>query len=834
MEERPFDFLTDPPREASPFPMWFWNDRIEPDGIRSQLREFRAKEIFGFVLHPRMGLPADIPYLSDRFLDLVEVALEEAEQSGMQVILYDEGMYPSGSAHGEVVRSDPSLAAQSLVLRVRRAAPDVVRLDGRTELPSRGEGRLVSRQLLAVDREDGRLRFARILPSPDPASGAPPTLPEPPLGHVLADFVQEPSGGTIRGVHPGEDAREPGAPMAADLLAPRAVETFLRLTHDRYYARLSRFFGTAAVAMFTDEPSLLGRGDMDGRIPWTSGFLDDCLRGGLREEDLAALFDPHPGTAGLRRRFARVGRDRLTETYFRPLSTWCAAHGIALTGHPAEPDALSPQRAFGIPGQDLVLRRVAPEGGKALEGPESTSAKGVADFARHHGLSGSLVECFGCCVRSNPGTGWDLPLEDVKWYVDWLSVRGVDRLVPHAFYYSVRGERAKERPPDVGPNNLWWEDFAVPARYMRRLSHLLRGAGDPSGVAVLCTGDRLPFAVPAHLYRNQVGFCYLEEELLLDGSCRLADGRLVCAGQSYGLLLVEDGPELRPETRKVLPDLARQGLEVLEADPSDGTRWLDRAIAHAGLRCGTPAPGLRVRRVTRGGCTYLLCVNEGDDPVSTVLSLPSLRPFGAYDPWTGREEPVDVRPASGDAPGTRLALALGYRESRIIACAPMPATDAPDFVVATDALPLPSPSDSWLQALRQPLQLLFDDESSWRDLIRPIDWTDLRPDDFFSGSAEYTTGFVASDVLASSSCVLDLGRVEESAAVWLNGEKIGHRFWKPFRFDLTGRVRQGANHLRIVATNSISCRMDQVRKPSGVLGPLFLIGTPQASEKERA
>ena len=39
---------------------------------------------------------------------------------------------------------------------------------------------------------------------------------------------------------------------------------------------------------------------------------------------------------------------------------------------------------------------------------------------------------------------------DMKWYIDWLGLRGVNLFIPHAFYYSVTGERKEERPPDVG------------------------------------------------------------------------------------------------------------------------------------------------------------------------------------------------------------------------------------------------------------------------------------------------------------------------------------------------------------------------------------------------
>src|SRR5690606_29715510 len=59
-------------------------------------------------------IPEDIEYLSDRFMQLVSFAVSEAASLGMKVVLYDEGMYPSGSAHGLVVKSNPEYASKGL------------------------------------------------------------------------------------------------------------------------------------------------------------------------------------------------------------------------------------------------------------------------------------------------------------------------------------------------------------------------------------------------------------------------------------------------------------------------------------------------------------------------------------------------------------------------------------------------------------------------------------------------------------------------------------------------------------------------------------------------
>lgn len=66
----------------------------------------------GIVLHPRIGIPKELEYLSDEYMHYMEVAVKTAARLNMKVVLYDEAMYPSGSAHGKVVAENPKYAAQ--------------------------------------------------------------------------------------------------------------------------------------------------------------------------------------------------------------------------------------------------------------------------------------------------------------------------------------------------------------------------------------------------------------------------------------------------------------------------------------------------------------------------------------------------------------------------------------------------------------------------------------------------------------------------------------------------------------------------------------------------
>ena len=542
------ELLKDPGREYSPIPFWFLNGDLTHGSIRAQMADFRAHGVYGVVLHPRMGLAKRIGYLSPGFFSYIRTAVETAAELGMTVVFYDEGMYPSGSANGQVVIGHPELASQGLVLVSQPRSGDEV-------LARMADG------VLAV----------------------------------------RPSGGTIRGVHWGEDDGEPGAPASADILNPEAVHRFIQLTHEAYYREFKDYFGGTVLGFFTDEPGILGRNTSD-MFPWTRGFAGLFTAAGGDLADLAALFRGEENE-GIRL-YRRMLLERENEVYYGALSAWCTAHGVALMGHPDQSDDIERERCFHIPGQDLVYRFVAPERG-GLSGAHSTMAKCSADAARLMGCRRNANECFGACNREdNP---WHLPGEDIKWFLDWLAVRGVNLFIPHAFYYSIAGKRKDERPPDVGPHSIWWPHYGQWSLYMRRLSFLMTDIDLHTDVAVLCRNRELAPELVAPLFRQQIGFQYIPESVWPE--CREENGVLLCRGRRYSTVL---GPE------NMFPGVPH---EVPAVAPD--------------CRCASPQPDLRVARFVRDRTECWLLVNEGEEDIETDLTLPTDRSLGSYDLWTG-------------------------------------------------------------------------------------------------------------------------------------------------------------------------------------------------------
>lgn len=812
------EFL-DPPAELSPLPFWFWNDELSAEGIIRQIHDFHAKEVDGFVIHPRMGLPRSMPYLSEPYMELVELAVAEADKLGMRVILYDEGMYPSGSACGMVVKENGDYASRGLQMKecpcmaTGEAFQTPIELQPGENLVSAlavrklSEVEIDAKSTLVLRPEQDRIRF---------------TPPDSGDWSVLL-FIETPSKGTIRGVHPGQDDGESDAPLAADLLNPDAVETFIRLTHETYYKKLSRFFGSTVIAMFTDEPDLLGRSHLKGLKPWTQGFMNEYRESGCREQDLAVLwFEAGDKAAMIREAYDTAVRNRLARTYYKALADWCEAHGIGLTGHPAASNDIGLLEHFHIPGQDVVWRYVAPEAGKAVTGVHSTMGKCSSDSARHRGKRRNMNESFGVCGIEG---GWSLSADNMKWYLDWLFVRGVNLIVPHAFYYSIRGERRDERPPDAGPNNIWWQDYAQFARYMKRMSWLMTDGRNGAETAVIAGDAELPWRIVKPLYEGQIEFNYLEESLL-SSSTECKDGVLSIAGYRYKAVLVEDGKRLMPDSWRMLRTFAEQGGLVIEL-ADDIQTSTDIGQVRVGREEQIPellartlgkdaqlepaADSIRISRITKNGILFYVIVNEGEAGYEGTLAMNRSGYTEYWLPWTGEVRQARIEQA---AEGQRLHVRVERRECVIIAVDPNMEQGGMNCEPG-EAIAITDLSTHWRVVGGQVRNVELPALSSWTE------WDGLK---HYSGTVTYEKSFELSDPSAWAEVKLDLGEAPELARLWVNGREAGVRMWSPYLFDIGDFLRPGTNVLKVTVTNSLANLYDGKSYASGLIGPVQLNG----------
>jgi len=83
-----------------PIPFWSWNDELNIDETKRQVRLMNEQGIGGVFMHARGGLKT--PYMGDEWFKNVEACIKECEKTDMLPWAYDENGWPSGFSDGKV------------------------------------------------------------------------------------------------------------------------------------------------------------------------------------------------------------------------------------------------------------------------------------------------------------------------------------------------------------------------------------------------------------------------------------------------------------------------------------------------------------------------------------------------------------------------------------------------------------------------------------------------------------------------------------------------------------------------------------------------------------
>jgi hypothetical protein len=591
-----------PSREFSLCPFWFWNDNLSEKEIDRQLADFQAHEVHAFVIHPRAGLPQSIGWMSEKMIYFMRYTIEQATKRRMWVVLYDEGMYPSGSSSGQVVAENQAYRTRGLFcVDLDEATPGAMKYGLQIDECGRPAQAKGINLIAEVKRKKDGHRV------------------------VIFDRAIRAGYSYIRGLHflqknpPRRSNHKEvpeNTPPAADILNPEAAACFIRLVYQRYYDEFKNFFGKTIRAVFTDEPSLLAKRGETGAMPGTQGILEHVNRhlGYDFTEYLPTLwYRDEPNAERYRRDYNRALQGRLEETFYRQISNWCTDHGIALTGHPMGPDDIGHLRHFHIPGQDIVWRYIEPGKKSALEGEQSTQAKCASSAMIHLARRRNSNEYCGAY-------GHNFTFQEMKWLTHWLIVRGCNLLYPHAFYYSIRGPRVDERPPDVGPNSPWWNDFKPFALACQRLCWLNTDSQHICELAILGRNDYLPWRAAKVCYEQQRDFNYVEARHLWEDADVSREGIRI-QNMHYKALILEEHP----------PQKAQRAIDILEKAGRviywhEGIndivfiKQVDRLVK-LDIQINPKTKNLRVRHVVKNGVDFYILFNEGQKDIRFIPEL---------------------------------------------------------------------------------------------------------------------------------------------------------------------------------------------------------------------
>ena len=317
-------------------PFWSWNDKLEPEELRRQIRNMKKAGIGGFFMHARGGLLTE--YMGEDWMKAVETCIDEAEKQDMNAWCYDENGWPSGFA-GMKLLEDPANFAHYLTCEEKPAFdPEALACY-----------RLAAGHIVRIFKDDGKACYC------------------------LYDRTNS---------------------SVVDILNPDIVHKFIRETHEKYYERFGKDFGKYMAGFFTDEPQYF-RWDTA-----YSSMMLSAYRGRYGEdllEDLGALFIECEESHRLRYRYWRMMCELFTENFAGQIYEWCDEHDCKLTGHAIEESSLFGQMIAcagimpfyeyeHIPGMDWLGRDISTE----------MAPRQVYSAATQLGKKHVLTETFAC------------------------------------------------------------------------------------------------------------------------------------------------------------------------------------------------------------------------------------------------------------------------------------------------------------------------------------------------------------------------------------------------------------------------------------------------------
>lgn len=83
-------------------PFWAWNGELSGQELYRQLDVLKEMGFGGAFIHSRVGLETE--YMGREWMELVDRCLAYGREIGLEMWIYDEDRWPSGTAGGAVTR----------------------------------------------------------------------------------------------------------------------------------------------------------------------------------------------------------------------------------------------------------------------------------------------------------------------------------------------------------------------------------------------------------------------------------------------------------------------------------------------------------------------------------------------------------------------------------------------------------------------------------------------------------------------------------------------------------------------------------------------------------
>jgi len=674
----------------------------------------------------------------------------------------------------------------------------------------------------------------------------------------LKDLTSNARQGEVKWSPPGDEGKwqvmefrwEPaprlkqGKRFAVDGMSRDCVDWYIKTVYEPHHARFGSDFGKTIPGFFYDEPETPGDWGTELAATFKSMGADWMpafvawkfkLSG---EAQVAAFYQ-----------YAEARADTWGRVTYGGLSEWCHKRGVISIGHFMEHnnlyynpgycagDLMRLQKYSDMGGIDLVCKQLYP--GKRPVAVYQTPKIG-SSVSHVYGKKDDVAMCeiFG-------GYNQELTYPQMKWLCDQHQLRGINFLIPHSF--NPKAPDDKDYPPYFynGGFEPRFALYRVWADYSSRLSLMLTGGHHVCPVAVLFSGNakRLgEYTTPEDLtsaLQDALYDCdWLPFERFEDVVTSVGKGELRLHGERYRVLVVPPA-EAMPYTTlakvkafhdaggvvigygrlpsksltpgKTAKDMlslcdaiwgsgVKPGAAVCKTSPNGGRSYFltekpapleisncmkDAAVPPlVDVIAGDTGNWLHaLRRVDREGRDVVMIANQNTDGGARAFSLLIPGVKGAPEVWDAMRGEFTSLPWRQEKAGVVIELTLESLESVLVRFG------------GKDNLPLRLTSSSKALA-SQAVEV----SASAPPVVYPTPEKGQKSP--CAGSAFQGEVTLSADALkpgrrAYLVCEMPPEAGEDAAAVRVNGEYAGGFIGKPYRIEISNRLKSGSNAIRI-------------------------------------
>jgi|GEM_PF-2190168 len=576
-------------------PFWFLNGELDYEELSWQVKEMKDKGLYGYVMHARYGRKPE--YLSEDWFSRIERIVKESDRHGMSAIIYDEDDWPSGMSGTRVIDDHPEYMHRQLEITWIECAglskietaelygEPVAIFTAKYEVKDDVLSKCTLKDLKDITGsfKDGKLTYNNK------------------KGYDLILFfmnqvVKGYNPKTIYPIKKGWNA-QPDTwdwyfpyEYYVDLMDPDAIDYFIQTTHEEYKKRFGKYFGTAITQLFTDEPGFytVMRNEFSV-VPWSNILQREFEKefGYELRKYLPALgTDIGEKTLQIRHDFWFIVTKLFEENYVKKIHEWCKRNNLLFTGHYrlCYPQLIWQRNYAGnvinlfkhmdLPGVDRLDTPGMCERLATNDTAWQIEDKVLSSVGHQYGIARRMSESFAL-------GGWDYRFANMKRVTDWQYMMGINFIVPHAFFYSISGQRKRECPPTEFYQNPMWENYKSYSDYVCRLGEMMIDGVNIADCAILYPMtslwtddvpkglvDDLPnnidrdfgFITDMMLRRNLDYDVIGEEEFC---KCEIEDKTLKISDARYSLLIVSPMTTISESTEKKLLEFVESGGKVL-------------------------------------------------------------------------------------------------------------------------------------------------------------------------------------------------------------------------------------------------------------------------------